>query len=57
LCLLRVAGLDCAAEAVAGGEFSDDGRGDRFAGFVDIGQNFIDGVFVKDAEIPEGGQV
>jgi len=47
----RVRGFDGAAEAAAGGEFTDDGRGDRFAGFDNIGQNFVDGVFVEDAEI------
>ena len=43
--------FDGAAEAAAGGEFADDGGGCGFAGFDDVGQNFVDGVFVEDAEI------
>jgi len=46
-----VGGFDGAAEAAAGGEFPDDGGGDGFAGFDHIGQYFIDGVFIEDAEI------
>ena len=46
-----VGGFDGAAEAATGGEFANDGCGDGFAGFDDIGQNFIDGVFVEDTEI------
>ncbi len=52
LYLSGIGGFDGAAEAAAGGEFTNDGRGDGFAGFDDIGQNFIDGVFVEDTEIP-----
>ncbi len=49
--MLPVGGFDGAAETAAGGELAYDGGGDGFAGFDDIGQNFIDGVFVEDAEI------
>ncbi len=51
LSLSGVEGFDSAAEAASGGEFADDGGGDGVTGFDDLGQNFIDGVFVKDAEI------
>jgi hypothetical protein len=48
---LGVGGFDGAAEAAAGGEFTNDRGGHWFAGFDNIGQNFIDGVFVEDTEI------
>ncbi len=49
--LLWVGSFDGAAEAASGGEFANDGGGDGFAGFDDIGQNFVDRIFVEDAEI------
>ena len=49
--LLRIGGFDGAAEAAAGGELANDGGGNGFTGFDDIGQNFVDGVFVEDAEV------
>ena len=54
ICFSRVGGLDGAAEAAACGEVSDYSRRDRLAGFDDVGQNLVDGIFVEDANIAVG---
>ena len=51
LYLSGIGGFDGAAEAAAGGEFANDGGGDGFTGFDNIGQYFVDRVFIEDPEI------
>lgn len=54
---LRVLCFDLATEPAASGEGAGDFRPDGTAGFDNIVEDSVDGIFIEDAEIPVGVDV